>query len=79
MNLKKSSDINKNVVDDELTHKGLKNNLIKKLYKMHKMKRIQSKDHITGLYRINKISLFPYDDKHTDGYSRLSHSHQSFR
>ena len=33
-----------------------------------------------GLHRINKIPLFPYDDKKDilkNGYSRLSHFHNS--
>ena len=47
------------------------------------MNRIQKKkNHNIGSFRINKISLFSYDDKKhilKDGYIRLSHFHKYTR
>ena len=72
MNLRKPNDINKYVADDELTHEGFENALIKKSYIMHEMKRVQSKDHTIGLYGINKICLLSYDDKHISSIFSLT-------
>ena len=46
------------------------------------MNKIQSKDQNIGSYKINKVSLSPYNDKRyilKDGYSSLSHLDKSTR
>ena len=46
----------------------------------HEINRIQSKDHIIGLYKINESTLASSVDKKyilNDGKSRLSHFHKS--
>lgn len=46
---------------------------------IHKLNRIESKDHKARLFRINKICFSFYNDKKfilKDEYSRLSHVHK---
>ena len=59
---KKAKDIDKNVVDDEQKYENYKNALFNISYMRYKMNRIQSKDHNIGSNKINKFSLFSYDD-----------------
>ena len=49
-------------------------------YMRHEMNGIQSKNHNTGTYEINKVYLSCQDDKKfifEDGYHRLLHFHKS--
>ena len=48
----------------------------------HKMKRIQSKKHKIGTYKINKISLSCFDDKRfvlNDGIHTLAYFHKDLK
>ena len=48
---KKAKDINENLVNDELKYEDYKKKQIKnRSYKRHEANRIESKDHITGLF-----------------------------
>ena len=77
---KKAKVINKNVVCDEPKQEDYKNVLFNRSYMRHEVKGIQSKDHIIGSHRINKVSLSSYELEKSilkDGYSKLSHFHKS--
>ena len=52
-----------NIVATTVSHNEYKDVLLNKKYLTHSMNRIQSKDHKTGTYEINKISLSCFDDK----------------
>ena len=54
--------MSKNVVTT-IDHNEYKDVLLKNKCLRHSMNRIQSKDHRTGTYEINKSSLFCLDDK----------------
>ena len=72
----KSKGINENVIYDELKYEDHKNVLLIKSSMRHEINRIQSKDHIIGLYKINESTLASSVDKKyilNDGKSRLSH------
>ena len=58
----KLKDVNRNVVAT-ISHDEYKYVLLNKKCLRHSMNRIQSKDHKTGTYEINKISLSCFDDK----------------
>ena len=53
---------NKNVADDKLKFEDCKFFFFNKSYMRHKMNRNQGKYHNIGQHRINKISLYSYDD-----------------
>ena len=77
---KKAKVINKNFVCDEPKQEDYKNVLFNRSYMRHEVKGIQSKDHIIGSHRINKVSLSSYELEKSilkDGYSKLSHFHKS--
>ena len=76
----KAKGINENVIYDELKYEDHKNVLLIKSSMRHEINRIQSKDHIIGLYKINESTLASSVDKKyilNDGKSRLSHFHKS--
>ena len=50
---KKAKSINKNAVDDELKYKEYKIPFFNRPHISHEMNRIQSKDHNTGLFKLN--------------------------
>ena len=59
-----------------------KDTLFNKKVVRHKMKRIQSKKHKIGTYKINKISLSCFDDKRfvlDDGIHTLAYFHKDLR
>ena len=59
-----------------------KDTLFNKTVVRHKMKRIQSKKHKIGTYKINKISLLCFDDKRfvlDDGIHMLDYFHKDLR
>ena len=59
-----------------------KDTLFNKKVVRHKMKRIQSKKHKIGTYKINKISLLCFDDKRfvlDDGIHTLDYFHKDLR
>ena len=59
-----------------------KDTLFNKKVVRHKMKRIQSKKHKIGTYKINKISLLCFDDKRfvlDDGIDMLAYFHKDLR
>ena len=59
---KKAKGVNRNVVAT-ISHNEYKDVLLNKKCLRYSMNRIQSKDHKTGTYEINKISLSCFDDK----------------
>ena len=59
---KKAKDLNKNVAAT-ISHNEYKDVLLNKKCLRRSMDQIQSKDHNTGSYEINKISLSCFDDK----------------
>ena len=59
---KKAKAVNKNVVEI-ISHNKYKDVILNKKRLRHSMNRVQSKDHRTGTYGINKISLPCFDDK----------------
>ena len=59
---KKAKAVNKNVVEI-ISHNKYKDVILNKKRLRHSMNRVQSKDHRTGTYGINKISLSCFDDK----------------
>ena len=59
---KKAKAVNKNVVET-ISHNEYKDVILNKKRFGHSMNRVQSKDHRTGTYEINKISLSCFDDK----------------
>ena len=59
-----------------------KDTLFNKKVVRHKMKRIQSKKHKIGTYKINKISLLCFDDKRfvlDDGIHTLAYFHEDLK
>ena len=62
MNIKKAKGVNKNFVA-RISDSEYKNVLFKYKCLRHLMNRIQSKNHETGTYIVNKISLSCFDDK----------------
>ena len=59
-----------------------KDTLLKKEKIRHKMKKIQSKNHKMGTYKISKISLSCFDDKIfvlNDGIHTLAYFHKDLR
>ena len=58
---KKAKNVNKNVVATK-SHNEYEDVLLNRKGLRHSMNRIQSKDHRTGTYEINKISLSCFDD-----------------
>ena len=54
---KKAEDINKCVVGDELKYGDYNKFLFNTSHFKHEINKIQSKDHNTGSYKINKISI----------------------
>ena len=59
---KKAKAVNKNVVET-ISHNEYKDVILNKKRLRHSVNRVQSKDHRTGTYEINKISLSCFDDK----------------
>ena len=62
-----------------LKHKEYADVLFNKNVLRHKMKRIQSKSHKSGTYKLNKISLSCFDDKRfilDDGINSLAYGHK---
>ena len=59
---KAAKGMNRNAVAT-ISHNEYKDVLLNKKCLRHSMNRIQSKDHKTGTYEINKISLSCFDDK----------------
>ena len=59
---KKAKAVNKNVVET-ISHNEYKDVILNKKRLRHSVNRVQSKDHGTGTYEINKISLSCFDDK----------------
>ena len=49
-------------VNDKLKYEDYKKILFNGSHITHEMNRIQSKNHDIGSYRINKVSLFCYDE-----------------
>ena len=75
----KAKGVNKNVVATT-THNEYKDILLNKESIRHSMKRIQSKDHRTETYEINKNLLSYFDNKiyiEDNGYDRLALSYKS--
>ena len=73
--------MNKNVVK-KIIHKEFVDALFNKKMIKHKMKRIQSKLHITGTYDVCKISLSCFYDKKyilDDSISSLTYFHKDIR
>ena len=61
---------------------AFKDTLLNKKIIRHKMRRIQSKKHKMGTYKINKISLFVFDDKRfvlNNGIHTLAYFHEDLR
>ena len=61
---------------------AFKDTLFNKKIIRHKMRRIQSKKHKMGAYKINKISLFVFDDKRfvlNNGIHTLAYFHEDLR
>ena len=61
---------------------AFKDTLFNKKIIRHKMRRIQSKKHKMGTYKINKISLFVFDDKRfvlNNGIHTLAYFHEDLR
>ena len=56
--------IKKNVIKSNIRREDYKNTLIKNEWMHHKMKTIRSQRHQLGSYKINKVSLSCFDDKH---------------
>ena len=76
---KKERCVNKNVVAT-LSHNEYKDVLLNKKGLRHSMNRIQSKDHRSGIYEINKISLPCFNDKiyiQNNEYDGLALGYQS--
>ena len=70
----KTKGVNRNVVA-EIGQNEYKDVLLNKKHLRHSMNRIQIKDHKTGTYEINKISLSCFDDKiqiQNNGCDRLA-------
>ena len=66
--------MNKNVVAT-ISHNKYKDVLFNNKCLRHSMNRIQNKNHRTGTYENNKVSLMCFDDKIyrlNDGYDRLA-------
>ena len=64
----------------EYKYNEYKDVLLKNRCLGHSMNRIQSKDHRTGTYKVNKISLSCFDDKifvQKNGYDGLALEYQS--
>ena len=59
---KKAKGVNKNVVTT-ISHNEYKDVLLNKKCLRYLMNKIQSKDHRTGTYEVNKILLSCFDDK----------------
>ena len=59
---KKAKNVNKNA-DATISHNEYKEVLLNNKYLRHSMNRIQSNNHRTGTYEINKTSLYSFDDK----------------
>ena len=59
---KKAKGVNRNIVAT-ISHNEHKDVLLNKKCLRHSMNMVQSKDHKTGTYKINKISLSCFDDK----------------
>ena len=59
---KKEKSVNRNAVAT-ISHNEYKDVFLKNKCLRHSLSRIQSKDHITGTYEINKISLSCFDFK----------------
>ena len=71
---KEAKGMNRNAVAT-ISHNEYKDVLLNKKCLRHSMNRIQSKDHKTGTYEINKISLSCFDDKiyiQGNGYDELT-------
>ena len=62
MNIKKQKGVNRNVVM-AISHNEYKDILLNNKCIRHTMNKIQSEDHRTATYEINKISLSCFDDK----------------
>ena len=60
--MKKTKDVSRNIVA-RILHNKYKDILLTKKRLTHSVNRIQSKNHKTGTYEINKISLSCFDDK----------------
>ena len=61
---------------------AFKDTLFNKKIIRHKMRRIQSKKHKMRTYKINKISLFVFDDKRfvlNNGIHTLAYFHEDLR
>ena len=56
---KRAKVIYKNVVEVEIKFEDYKNALFNWVYMRHNKKRVQSKDHNMGTYKIHKVSLLP--------------------
>ena len=73
MNIKKAKGVNKNVAAT-ISHDKYKDFLLNNKCIRHSKNRIQTKDHRTGTYEINKILLSCFGDKmyiQNNGYGRL--------
>ena len=71
---KRAKYVNKNAVAT-ISHSKFKDTLLNNTCLRHSMKRVQSRDHRTGTYEINKISLPCLDDKiyiKNNEYDRLA-------
>ena len=76
---KKAKDVKRNVVAT-ISHIEYKDVLLNNKCLRHSMNRIQSKDHRTETYKINKTSLSCFGDKihiKNNGYDGLSLGYQS--
>ena len=76
---KKAKGVKRNVVAT-ISHIEYKDVLLNNKCLRHSMNRIQSKDHGTETYKINKTSLSCFDDKihiQNNGYDGLSLGYQS--
>ena len=70
--------IKKNVINNNIRHEDYKNTVINNEQMHHKMKTIRSQRHQLGSYKINKVSLSCFDDKHCihdNGTSSYAYGH----
>ena len=77
--IKKTKDVNENVVDG-IRYKEYIDMYFGKGLMRHCMKKIQSKSHKTGIYEVCKISLSYFDDTHyilDDSVNTLAYFHGS--
>ena len=75
---KATKGIKKNVIKNNIRHEDYKNMLLNNEQLHHKMKTIRSQKHQLGSYKLNKVSLSCFDDKHyinDNGISSYAYGH----